>query len=128
MQVKIHPPRKNFHPDRQGPPGSPFHKNGNTSNQKHDSEKISWEFFHHPDSSQGTANRPFTALRGTLYYLYKTHRLMAELAKLAILLALLCFIVPILLHVVFWVLAGAASGNPLPLIIFLVICLWAITR
>jgi hypothetical protein len=53
---------------------------------------------------------------------------MAELAKLAILLALLCFIVPILLHVVFWVLAGAASGNPLPLIIFLVICLWAITR
>ena len=53
---------------------------------------------------------------------------MAELAKLAILLALLCFIVPILLHVVFWVLIGASSGNPLPLIIFLVITLWAIAR
>jgi hypothetical protein len=53
---------------------------------------------------------------------------MAELAKLAILLTLLCFIVPILLGAVFWVLGAIASGNPIPFIIFLVICLWAIAR
>ena len=51
---------------------------------------------------------------------------MAELAKLAILLTLLCFIVPILLGVVFWVLGAIASGNFIPFILFLVISLWAI--
>jgi len=51
---------------------------------------------------------------------------MTELIKLAILLTFLIFAVPILLHIVFWVLTGAASGNPIPLIMFLVITLWAI--
>jgi hypothetical protein len=53
---------------------------------------------------------------------------MAELAKLAILLTLLVFLLPILFHLTFWVLAAAAGGNPLPFILFLVICLWAISN
>lgn len=53
---------------------------------------------------------------------------MAELAKLAILLTLLCFIVPVLLGVVFWLLGALASGNFIPFFIFIVICLWAIAR
>lgn len=52
---------------------------------------------------------------------------MAELAKLAILLTLLCFIVPILLGATFWILGAIASGNVVPFIAFIVICLWAIT-
>lgn len=51
---------------------------------------------------------------------------MAELLKLSVLLALLIFIVPILLHLVFWVLTAAATGNIIPFIIFLVVCLYCI--
>lgn len=51
---------------------------------------------------------------------------MVELAKLAILLTLLVFILPIMFWAVFWVLGTLASGNVIPFIIFLVICLWAI--
>jgi len=51
---------------------------------------------------------------------------MAELAKLAILLTLLVFILPILFYVVFWALGALASGNVIPFLIFLIISLWAI--
>jgi hypothetical protein len=51
---------------------------------------------------------------------------MAELVKLAILLALLCFILPILIYLVFWTLGALASGNVIPFLIFLIVSLWAI--
>ena len=51
---------------------------------------------------------------------------MVELLKLSVLLVLLIFIVPILLYITFWVLGAVASGNIIPFILFLVICLWAI--
>jgi hypothetical protein len=53
---------------------------------------------------------------------------MAELAKLALLLTLLVFILPILFYLTFWVLGALASGNVIPFILFLVISLWAISH
>lgn len=53
---------------------------------------------------------------------------MTELIKLAILLTFLCFAVPILLYLTFGILAALASGNVIPFIMFIVICLWAIAR
>lgn len=53
---------------------------------------------------------------------------MAELLKLAVILTFLVFALPILLHLTFWILTAAASGNIIPFIIFLVTVVYCISN